>query len=131
MPAGAPHHVKDLLDVTEGHLLVEKVAHGIHEDPIRALPLQWQFQHVRLEREPEAVDVVPLSHGLQTFRQSLGVAVLAGRADLRASGYGIPSGIRPFDVRVAGHYAAPLFRYLLKMYSTILWPVAFGDAKKR
>ena len=61
----------------ERHVLVEQVAHRVDEDRLRLLPLERQVEHLRLERELEAVRVVRLPHRLQALGHPLGVAVLA------------------------------------------------------
>ena len=67
----------------------------------------------------------------EALRHPLRVAVLATRTDLRTPGDRIPGRVSPLDVGVARHQAGPRFRYLLKIASTIFFPVAFGDAKNK
>ena len=47
-----------------GTSIVEQIAHGVHEDPLRRLPCERQLQHVRLQRQLEPVAVVRLPHRL-------------------------------------------------------------------
>ncbi len=88
VPVRAVHDVEDALDVLERHVLVEEVAHRVDEDCLRLLPSQRELEHVRLQRQLEAVAVVRLTHRLQSLRHALGVAVLAAGANLRAAGDG-------------------------------------------
>ena len=98
---------------------------------LRPLPPQRQIEHLRLERELEAVHVVGLPHRLQPPRHALGVAVRAARAHLVAAGDRVPRGFGPFNRRAGGHQTAPFWRYLSKISPTIFAPVAFIDAKYR
>jgi len=70
---------------------MEKVAHGVDEYHLRQLPPQGQLQHMFLNRQPETVGIVRLPHSLQAERKTLGVAMVAAGANLRAAGYRIPS----------------------------------------
>ena len=103
VPVRAPHHVEHALDVRERHILVEQVAHRVHEDRLRLLPLERQLQHLRLQRELEAVPVVRLPHRLQPLRHALGVAVLAARADLVAARDRVPRRLGPLDAGAVRH----------------------------
>ena len=65
MPMGMPHDVENLLYVLERHIFVEQVAHRVHENSLRLFPPQRQLEHVRLQRQPEPVAIVPLAHRLR------------------------------------------------------------------
>ena len=47
VPFSALHHVKDLRDVFGGDLLVEQVAHRVHEDRARSPPAQRDLETLR------------------------------------------------------------------------------------
>jgi hypothetical protein len=95
---------------------MEEIAHGIDEDLPRGLPA---------ERLPELfrdkADVEPLFKGVswnatKALRESLGIAILAARADLRAATHRIPGRVGPFDLGLFAHDDAPT---LIKKYSTV------------
>jgi hypothetical protein len=51
----ATHHVEHALDVRIRDADVKEVAHRVHEDRLRLLPRERELEHLRLEREREAV----------------------------------------------------------------------------
>jgi hypothetical protein len=97
MPGSLCHDVEDLLDVLERHVIVKQVAHRVDKDCPGLTPSQWLIEQIRLQRQSETVSVAVLVHGLQAQRHPFCVAMLAAGADLRATGYGIPGDICPFD----------------------------------
>lgn len=98
MPVRAVHDIEDALDVVGRNLFMEKIAHRVDEDSFGALPVEWQFQHLRLQCELKSVPVVGLPHRLQALRKALGIAMLAAGAYLGAAGDRVPRCIGPFDV---------------------------------
>ena len=97
MPARAVHHVENGLDETGRHRLVKQIGHGVDEDEARFLPPQWFIERGFVSGEGEPVTVFLDSHALEPSRHSLGVAVLASGADLRAAGHRVPGHLGPFD----------------------------------
>jgi len=91
------HSIEYLLDKVRGYILMKKVAHRIDEYHLGLFPLPRQIKNVRMTGQLEAVSVVRLAHRLQSFRHSLGVAVLTAAAYLRATGYRIPRRFGPFN----------------------------------
>jgi len=73
------------------------VAHGVDEDGAGFFPAAGDVEGLRLEGEAEVVAVVRLAHGVESFGESFGVAVLAAGADFGAAGDGVPGGLGPFD----------------------------------
>ena len=61
------------------------------------LPKQTFFQDMLVHGQLESVDVIRLSHRLQTLCHAFRVAMLTARADLCATSKRIPSGFRSFD----------------------------------
>jgi hypothetical protein len=91
------HHVEDLVDEGDGHLLVEEVAHAVDEDSARAPPPERQRQSLGMEGD---LREGPASKALG---QPLGVAELAAWRHLGAPGDWIPRRVRPFDRGVERH----------------------------
>jgi len=86
---------------------VEEIAHGVDKDHLRFFPAQRNFQGLRMQGQLEPVGVVGLAHGMQTLRHTLGIAMLAARADLGAARQGIPGGFGPLDARFGSHRLSP------------------------
>src|SRR6185295_7471460 len=103
MPGSAFHDLEDVVDEALRYLLVEQVAHRIDEDPPWLSPAERSVEKVGLKGGSKALAIPGLAHGLKTFRHSFGVAELAARAHLGASGYRVPGGVGPFDGRRLGH----------------------------
>src|SRR5262249_49759193 len=94
---------EDLLNEALGDVLVEEVAHAIHEDGPGLLPGQGQAEAVRPDLEVEALFVGMAWDPTESLGKRLGVAVLAPGADLRAACDRVPRGIRPFDRACLAH----------------------------
>jgi hypothetical protein len=62
------HHIEHLLDVFQGNIDVEEIAHRVDEDVLRLLPLQRTDEHLRLQREFKTVLVVGVPCRLQPLR---------------------------------------------------------------
>src|SRR5690606_9495819 len=92
-------------DVVVRDVLVEQVGHAVDEDPRRLPPAQRLLEPLGSQRHLEPVrERWPTC---EAAGDSLGVAVVTARRDLRASRYWIPGLLRPLDARVA-HQAALL-----------------------
>lgn len=130
MPVRPAHNVEDVADIGERDLRMKQVAHRIHKDAFGGLPLQRQFEHLRLQGYFEAVTVIRQPHGLQAFGEALGVAMFAAGTDLGAPRYRVPRCVRPLDMRTRRHvFTVYRCRYLLKMSSTIPAATGFCEAK--
>jgi len=105
VPVRLVHDAEHTPNVLHWDLVVEKVAHAVHEDPLRGLPRDRVLQHVGLECQFEPVAVVLVSHGLQAVRESLRVAMLTAWANLVATRHRVPRRVGPFDWGVRGHGA--------------------------
>jgi len=103
MPVGAPHDVERFDDEFHRHVFVEQIAHGIHENGLGLLPFQRQFQRVLVQGEVKAVGIIRLAHGFEAQRHPLGVAMLARRTNLGATGKRVPRGFRPLNGRIIAH----------------------------
>ena len=94
VPGRAVHHVEYGLDETGRRRLVKQIGHGVDEYEARFLPSQGFIERGLVGGEGEPVLVLLDSHTLEPFRHSLGVAVLASGADLRAAGHRVPGSSR-------------------------------------
>ena len=99
----ALHDCKTLGDELCRNVLMEEVAHRVHKNHPRTLPVKRQFHHVRLQRNLEAVAIAFLSHGAKAFGHSLRVTMGTPRADLRTAGDRVPSRLGPLDGRGLCH----------------------------
>jgi hypothetical protein len=97
VPVCGDHGVKNLGNEPFRNVLVEQVTHGVHEDSPGLTPSERQPDKIGLERDLEAVSIPGLTHGSQSVRHPLGIAVLASRADLCAARNGIPCAFGPLD----------------------------------
>src|SRR3990172_11254452 len=111
MPVRFLHRVEDARDEPRWNVLVEEVAHRVHEYAAGPLPQTRLLQAFRPEPqvEPE-LEGVSLNT-TKAFRKPLGVAVVATAADLRAARHGIPGCVGPLDAAVVRHSCAP-FRFV-------------------
>jgi hypothetical protein len=50
MPVRLRHDIENLPDVVFRNVLMEQVAHAIHEDLLRLLPGEGPLKHARLQR---------------------------------------------------------------------------------
>lgn len=103
MPVRRQHHAADLLDVVVRHLVVEEVAHRIHENLLGRRPpdgvAQFFGHQAQIETELEGMSF----HATESLGQGLGVAMLTPWADFSAAPDWVPSGICPLDFRVEAH----------------------------
>ena len=102
-PGRSPQLPED--ELRQRHVVVEQIAHRVHEDRLRRAPPKRELQYLRLQGEVEPVLVVRLPRRLQPLRPPLGAAVLAARADLRAARHRIPRRLGPLDRGPLRHQA--------------------------
>ena len=95
--AGHFHHPKYMVDKLIRYIRVKEIRHRINEYPAGLLPLQREFEHMRLQGQIESVGVIPLPHRLEPVRHPLSVAMLAARTDLRAACDPVPGCVRPLN----------------------------------
>lgn len=100
---GAPDHVEYLIEKAERDIVVEQVAHRVHEVHRRFVPLERLIQALGENAEGEPVFVPFCTHGLQPPRHGLGVAVFAAGRNLGAARCRIPRLLCPFDGCCVGH----------------------------
>ena len=95
------------------HVLVEQVAHAVHEDQLRLLPQQGSLNACRPELQVEALLVRMPRHATKSLGKRLGVAISTARRDLCAARYRVPRGFRPLDVTIEAHstYVRILLEY--------------------
>jgi hypothetical protein len=86
------------LDVIIGHVLVKKVAHGIHEDHAGRRPSQRSFEKIRLQCGAKLVPIAMLAHRVKSASHAFRIAEFAPGADLRAARNRIPSGVSPLNL---------------------------------
>jgi hypothetical protein len=77
MLPGFAHGCEYILYKIKRHLVVEQVAHRVDKHDARLSPLKWRLQHVAMQRQPEAVPVAAISHGLEAFGQTFSIAICA------------------------------------------------------
>src|SRR2546423_596609 len=99
----AAHHVEHALDELVGHVLVKEIRHAIDENAPTGSPAERKLERAGNKPEIEALLERMIRHATETFREGLGVAVLAARRDLRASAYRVPRRVRPLDRASVGH----------------------------
>ncbi len=95
MPRGLFHGAENPSDEAEGNLLVEKVAHAVHEDRPGLLPSHGKVKTLRPEPKIKPLFEVVTGNSTPTLCKDLGIATLATRADLRAARHRIPGRIGP------------------------------------
>jgi hypothetical protein len=110
MASGQAHDFKYFLDETQGNALMEKIAHGVHENHLRTFPRERQGQYVVMNSEVETVGIIGLTHCLQSARHSFRVAIPASLAYLGAAGQRVPCGLCPFNDGIYAHDEITLFQ---------------------
>src|SRR5688572_3159144 len=82
---------------------MEEIAHGIHENPPGSTPFEGLCELVRPQRQIETPLERVVASAAEAFSDTLCVAMIAAWTDFRASGYGVPSRIGPFDGGIEAH----------------------------
>ena len=98
------HGVEYLVDV-----LVEEVAHRVHENHPRLLPKHRLPQPRRPKRQIEALLIGVPRNAAPTFCEALGIAIVASRTNFGAARHRVPRRVRPFDVRLLGQLLTSCF----------------------
>ncbi len=106
VPVRMFHGVEHLVDVCALDVLVEEVAHRVHENHPRLLPKHWLPQPRRPKRQIEALLIGVPRNAAPTFCETLGLAIVASRTDFGAARHRVPRRVRPFDVRLLGQLLA-------------------------
>src|SRR4051812_1246604 len=83
---------------------MEQVAHRVHEDHSRLGPAQRIRELLRDQPNIETLLEWMSLHAPEPLGESLRIAVLAARADLRAPAHRVPRCVGPFDFRIEAHY---------------------------
>ena len=86
----------DAIDEFEGHLWIEDVTHGAHEDRAALLPAFRGIKVFGVQCRFEAVLVLRLSHGMKAVCHDFGVAMGATARGLGATRDGVPRLFSPF-----------------------------------
>ena len=82
---------------------MEEVAHRIDEDELGTPPLHGLFEAFRAKGQVEArLERVSLN-AAKTLRKTLGIAMVATGANLRAAGDRVPSAVSPLNRALARH----------------------------
>src|SRR5215831_10725947 len=103
VPVRLLHGAEDVANEFLRHILMEEVAHRIHEDHARLAPAKWLFKPFGPECEIEAVFEWMARRAPEALRETLRIAEVAPSTDLRASRHGIPGRIGPLDGRLLSH----------------------------
>src|SRR5271170_5368138 len=103
MSVSGLHSIEYGVDEWLGHFFMKEVAHGVHEDTLGLLPVQWLFHAFGPERKIEAVLEGVSRDPTKPFGEALRIAEIAAARDLRAARYGIPGRVRPFDLSCCRH----------------------------
>src|SRR5580704_18261903 len=96
MPVGSLHGVKGPDDMLPGNVLMEKVAHGVHENHAWLFPVERLQQAFGPDRDVKTVFEGMAPHAAESLGEPCSIAVVASGADLGAAGDRVPGGICPF-----------------------------------
>src|SRR6266436_958604 len=107
VPRCALHRIEDAIDKILGNVLMEKVAHGIHEDHAGRAPAERLLQPLRTQSQIEASLEWMTRSTTKSFREALSIAVIASGADLRAASDGVPGRVSPLDCCRVSHGGGP------------------------
>ena len=105
MPVGRFHRVEDRINESEGHGLVEKVAHRVDEYTAWRSPVQRLLEAFGPQRQIEAVLEWMTRHTPEALRKALCITEVATARDFGAPCNRVPRRIGPFDLRTAAHFA--------------------------
>ena len=95
---GCPvHGIEYRLNKVQGYRLMKQVAHGIDENRPWLGPFKGQFNQFVVQGNLESVAIAGVTHGFEPPGHSLGVTVLAPRADLATAGDRVPGSLGPFN----------------------------------
>lgn len=97
------HYRKNLVDELVRNILVEQVAHRVHEHTPWLAPFERLGQFLRHQPQVEPLLVRMPRHAAPALSKRLGVAMRATRTYLRAATDRVPGGIGPFDLAVLTH----------------------------
>ena len=89
-------------------VLVEQVAHRVHEDHPRPAPAQRLLEPLGPQPQVEALLVGVARHAAPALGERLGVAVRAAGRDLRAARHRVPGRLGPLDRAPVSHIATVL-----------------------
>lgn len=98
MPICLLHGIEHLVDEGTVDVLVEQVAHRVHEDHPRLLPERGLFQPRRPERQVKSLLIGVARNAAPALCKAFSIAVVTSRADLGAAGHRVPCRVRPFDL---------------------------------
>src|SRR5262245_28149737 len=84
MPRSEAHRREDGIDEVIRHVLVEQVAHRVHEDSTGLFPRERKADPLRPQPKIEALLVRMSRNPSESLREGQGVAVLASGTDLAA-----------------------------------------------
>ncbi len=98
MPVRLLHGIEHVVDECAVDVLVEKVAHRVHEDHPRLFPEHGLLQPRRPECQVEALLVRVPGNATPALCEAFSIAVVATRTDLGAARHRVPGRIRPFNV---------------------------------
>ena len=88
---------KDRLNEGKWYAILKEVAHRVNKNPSWFFPAQRYVKHVFMQGQGEAVGIIWLPHGLQSFCHAFCIAVFATWRQLGAASHRVPGVFRPFD----------------------------------
>src|SRR5690606_39891241 len=97
MPVGFLHHVKNAINERAIDILVEEIAHRIHEDHAWLLPDKRLLEPRRPEPQTETLLVWMAGNTAPSLGEALGITIVTPAADLGAAGHWPPRRARPLD----------------------------------
>ena len=91
------HHREATLYEFARNIFMKQIAHRIHKNDSRRLPVKGPLDEVILQSHFEAICVPRLPHCFEAFRHSFGIAILTAWTNFLAPRHRVPSGFCPFD----------------------------------
>ena len=103
MPVSLLHGIEYLVDECAVDVLMEEVAHRVHEDHARLFPKYGLLQSRRPECQVKTLLVGVSDNPAPALCEALGVAVVTTRTYLGAARHRVPGCVGPFDFGFLGH----------------------------
>src|SRR5579871_1062338 len=85
MPRRGLHHAADFRDVVDRDVIMKEIAHRVDENALRQAPLQRNLELLGHQTKIKSLLERMARDAAKSFREGLGIAMFAARADLGAS----------------------------------------------